>query len=99
MSQIDRGCVKTHRAAKMPESACQFRGRTFDSERSQSIESQIIALSRNRLRIFTQSRPIPAIRLGRSLRMTWESNPNDGSFTTSIINTLRARTRLRVMQV
>jgi hypothetical protein len=50
--------VKTHRAAEMPESARQFRGRTFDSDRSESIESQSIALSRNRLRVFTQSRSI-----------------------------------------
>jgi len=55
--RIGRDCVKTHRAADLPESASRFRGRTHDSERSTSIESQSIALSRNRLRVFTQSRP------------------------------------------
>jgi hypothetical protein len=53
--------VKTHRAAEMPENARQFRGRTFDSDRSESIESQGIALSQNPLRVFTQCRPEAAV--------------------------------------
>jgi hypothetical protein len=53
---VGRGCVKIHRAAEMPESARQFRGRTFDPDRSESIESQSIALSRKPLLVFTQPR-------------------------------------------
>lgn len=36
---FDRGRMKTHRAAEMPERACPFRGRTFDSEHHEDIES------------------------------------------------------------
>ena len=38
-SAVGRGCVKTHRAAEMPERACPFRGRTFDSEHHEDSES------------------------------------------------------------